>query len=89
MKDTIYIVCSFGFDEQHNIEAFIDEEGAKSFKTSCEMYEKNTKYPQWDSDDKSFDEFGELLHIWIRDHPGKQMSPAGLGFKIEPIELNK
>jgi hypothetical protein len=86
----IYILYSYGHDEQQNIKAFMNLISAELLLNKCSDYELYNRCPMWcGSNNESFDDFEARHHNWVDGHPAKQKLPAGIGFRIEKISLIK
>ncbi len=85
----IYILCSYGYDEHHNIKAFMKFSSAKALLHKCSDYELNNPEPIWNENDQEYDDYEKIINRWIKEHPAKQLCSAGIGFRIEQISLIK
>tara|TARA_R110000850_G_C9801364_1_gene450462 strand:+ start:367 stop:633 length:267 start_codon:yes stop_codon:yes gene_type:complete len=86
----IYILYSYGYEDQTNIKAFMKLSSAESLLNKCSDYELKNPCPSWGEWAlESFEDFEKRDSNWVNKHPAKQTESAGIGFRIEEISLIK
>jgi hypothetical protein len=86
----VYILYSYGYDEQRNIKVFIKNESALALLNKCFEYETNNPCPIWaENHGQTLEDHEEKIAYWSKRHPAKQTEAAGLGFGIDELSLVK
>ena len=83
----VYILYSYGYEDQTNIEAFMEFGSAEALLNKCSTYELNNPEPIWNENDQEYDDHEKIINRWIKKHPAKQLCSAGIGFRIEELNL--